>query len=125
MKLTHRTIRIVARLLLVAGLFAQGILAAHACVSHEPNAVKALSMQAGGESCHHAESASANECLMHCTQSEQINVDHQQVTAPIVSDVVLRVAVTHFKLDVVSAVYAPVAINSGPPLTIRFCTFLI
>lgn len=125
MKLTHCKIRFLTRLLLVVGLFVQGTLAAHACVTHEVSAVKALSMQAGGESCHHAESASANECLAHCTQSEQVNVDQQQVAVPIISEVVLHIAVPQPQLKVPASAYSPLAVNSDPPLIIRFCTFLI
>lgn len=125
MKLTHRKIRIMTRLLLVVGLFAQGTLAAHACVTQEASAVKALSMQAGSECCHHAESTSANECLMHCTQAAQVTVDHHQAIALNTSAFAFHVA----GLDSQHAVKTPVntnqVIDSGPPLTIRFCTFLL
>lgn len=125
MNFSQRKIRFLSRLLLAAGLFVQGILAAHACVTHEVNAVQALSMQAGTESCHHAETVSTNECLMHCTQSEQISLDQQHVVAPILNTVVLHVAEPQPQRNVLSLAHAPLALNNGPPLTIRFCSFLL
>lgn len=125
MNFSQRKIRFLSRLLLAAGLFVQGILAAHACVTHEVNAVQALSMQAGTESCHHAETVSTNECLMHCTQSGQISLDHQHVVAPILNTVVLHVAEPQPQRNVLSLAHAPLALNNGPPLTIRFCSFLL
>ena len=127
MKLAKRKIKWLTRLVLVTMLFAQGILAAHACVTHEVSAVKALNMQMGSDvaPCHQAEKTSANECLMHCVQSEQINLDQQQVAAPIINTVVLRIAVPAPQRIMLTALPTPVAFNNGPPLTIRYCSFLI
>jgi hypothetical protein len=94
-------------------------------VTHESSAVKALSMQTDSESCHHAETVSSNECLMHCSQSGQISLDQQQVVAPILNTVVLHVAEPQPQRNVLSLAHAPLALNNGPPLTIRFCTFLL
>ena len=125
MNFSQRKIRFLTRLMLVAGLFVQGTLAAHACVTHEVNAVQALSMQAGSESCRHAEKVSTNECLMHCTQSEQISLDQQHIVAPIFNTVVLHVAELQPQSNVLSMAHAPLASNNGLPLTIRFCSFLL
>jgi hypothetical protein len=125
MNFSQRKIRFLSRLLLVAGLFVQGILAAHACVTHESSAVKALSMQTDSVSCHEEETASANECLMHCTQSGQISLDLQQVAVPISNIVVLHVAELQPQRNVPSLTHASLTLNNGPPLTIRFCSFLI
>ncbi len=125
MNFSQRKIRFLSRLLLAAGLFVQGILAAHACVTHEVNAVQALNMQEDSESCHHAETASNNECLMHCAQSGQITLDQQQAAAPLPNTVVLHVAEPQPQRTVQSLIHAPLALNNGPPLTIRFCSFLL
>lgn len=125
MNFSQRKIRFLSRLLLAAGLFVQGILATHACVTHEINAVQALSMQSGSETCHHAETVSSNECLMHCTQSEQISLEQQQVAAPTIITVVLHVAELQLQRNVLSSAHALLALTTGPPLTVRYCSFQI
>jgi len=124
MKLTHRKIRFLTRLLLVVAVFAQGTLAAHACVSHEVSAVKALS-QVSAESCHHTESVSTNECLMHCTQAEQVNIDHHTLEIVNTSTAVLLVARLDMQNNLHTCIEDSTVIDTGPPLAIRFCTFLL
>jgi len=115
------------RFLLISALFVQGILASHACVSNESNAINAYKMQDNSDTpaCHHVGSTSANECLMHCTQSEQVNLDHHHLNTPIFTQSVLQIATPPLRQRIPLAIYVPMAASSGPPLTIRFCSFLI
>lgn len=124
MKFTHRKIRFLARLLLVVGLLVQGTLASHACISHEASAVKAFS-HTGSVSCHHTENTSMNECLMHCTQAERVNIDQHNVEIVNSSTAVLHIALLDMKTPLQVPVADNSAINTGPPLAIRFCTFLL
>jgi len=113
--------------MLVAALFAQGILAAHACVAPTASAVQALAMESVSEAmpCHEAKKINANECLMHCTQADQVNLDQQHIVSVAVNEVVLHVALPPVQHKVLTSEYSPLALNTGPPLSIRFCSFLI
>ena len=113
--------------MLVAALFSQGILAAHACVAPTASAVQALSMEPVSETmpCHESKKINANECLMHCTQGDQVNLDQQPVASVAVNEVVLHVALPPVQHKILTSVHSPLALNTGPPLSIRFCSFLI
>lgn len=127
MKLLHLKNQYLTRLILAALLFAQGILAAHACIEPVAGAVQALSAQQSIETmhCHESAKVSVNECLIHCTQSDQINLDQHAVAVLPVSDIVLRVARLPLYPQQLNSVYTPLLRNAGPPLSIRFCSFLI
>lgn len=127
MKFSQRKIRFLARLMLVAGLFAQGTLAAHACVMSSDVALNVHNLEIVAEAmpCHEAQSTNANACLMHCTQDSQVNLDQQTIAALPVTEAVLLVALPHTQQMIVAASSTPVPLNSGPPLSIRFCSFLI
>ena len=113
--------------MLVAALFAQGILAAHACVAPTASAVQALSMEPVSEAmpCHESKKLNANECLMHCTQADQVNLDQQHIASVAVNEVVLQVALSPVPHKIQTSEYSPLALSTGPPLSIRFCSFLI
>lgn len=113
--------------MLAAALFAQGILAAHACVAPDASAVQALSMEtvAAEMPCHEAAKPNANECLMHCTQSDQVNLDQQHPVAVHVDEVVLHVAMPTVRHKIQAIQYSLLPLDTGPPLSIRYCSFLI
>jgi len=113
--------------MLVAVLVAQGILAAHACVTPAASAVQALLAEPVVEimPCHQPEQANANACLMHCTQADQVNLDQQHMAAVAIDDVILHVVMPQMQYHVLAPAYIPLALNTGPPLAIRFCSFLI
>lgn len=114
-------------MMLASALFAQGILAAQACVAPTASAVQALSIESGAEAmpCHQAEKPNANACLIHCTQSDQVNLEQHHVAAAPVGDVVLHVVMTQVRQQLLTPGYSPLVLNTGPPLSVRFCSFLI
>lgn len=127
MKFTQRKTKWLTRLMLVVALFAQCILAAHACVAPDASAAHAVAMESVNEAmpCHESAKLNANECLMHCTASEQLSLDQQTMMAAPVNELVLLVdmpQVLHFAL---TSGQPPLVLNTGPPLSIRFCSFLI
>lgn len=124
MKIAQRKIKWLSRLMLVAALFTQGILAAHACVMSADRAAQVMS-GAGAMPCYETEVTNANACLMHCTQSDQVNLDQQTVAAVAVNENMLRVAMLPVQRDILKLTPMPLPLNSGPPLAIRFCSFLI
>jgi hypothetical protein len=127
MKIARRKIKWLTRLMLVAALFTQGILAAHACVASASSAVHTVSVQSGDAAmpCHEAEQHNANACVMHCTQADQVNLEQQHIAAISFDEAVLQIALPQMQHKVVTVYPATFALNSGPPLSILFCTFLI
>ena len=129
MKLSHRKQQFLSRLLLAVVLFAQGILAAHACV--KPLASAALAVAGADEAmesmpcCPHETRVSSNECLMHCTQADQVNLDQHDMAAIAINEGVLRVVLPVVQYRQKVPLQAPVALNTGPPLPIRYCSFLL
>lgn len=127
MTLSQRKNRYLTRLVLAAVLFAQGILAAHACVEPVAGAAQAVSGKQSVETihCHEAEKVNPNECLMHCTQSDQVNLDQHAMAALPANEVELHVVMPSLQYKVLTPSYAPMVLDTGPPLSIRFCSFLI
>jgi hypothetical protein len=127
MKLSQRKNQYLTRLMLAAVLFAQGILAAHACVEPVAGAAQAVSGKQSVETmhCHEVESVNPNECLMHCTQSDQVNLDQHAMAALPANEVVLHVVMPPVQHKVLTPLYASLVLDTGPPLSIRFCSFLI
>ena len=113
--------------MLLVAFFAQGILAAHACVAPDASAVQTFAMPAdvGAMSCHEAEAIISNECLMHCTQSDQVNLDHHTMAAAPAGVVILHIAMPQLQRQALTLAHTPLPLNTGPPLPIRFCSFLI
>ena len=131
MKLTQNKVRWLSRLMLGLVLFTQGVVTVHACVMPAAGATQAfvsdqdtLIMDASAmPACHQQDNA--NACLAHCTQSDQASAGQTApltVPAAIVSHIVI-VPVVQRSYQTPYPEY--VAHDSGPPLAIRFCSFLI
>ncbi len=75
--------------------------------------------------CHEAATHNANLCLIQCTQSDQVNLDQHAIAAVAVNEVVLHVAMPQLSYLVFAPAHSPLVLNTGPPLAIRFCSFLI
>lgn len=140
--ITQRKNKLLIRLTLAAVLFAHGVIAAHACVLPSMSPTQAFVTQdATKQPCNQhvittsseqypivqqlAVKMNGNACLTSCTQTDQINVDHHNVT-------VAHVSTTNFlpatlPVQCMASVFIPSyqVLNTGPPVTIRFCTFLI
>jgi hypothetical protein len=127
MKFSQRKTRWLARLMLVVALFAQSILAAHACVAPDASAAQAVAMESANEAmpCHETAKLSANACLMHCTASDQLGLDQHTMVAVPVNEHVLLVALPQVQHLALSSSHTPLLLNTGPPLSIRFCSFLL
>lgn len=175
MRLAQEKIRWLARLMLALVLFAQGVVAASACVATEVGPAQAYSMAQDGKAAacheeeipyghgtdttlidetHHArlphpnpppepekllgghpgEGANealhefhdnANACLSHCSQSDQISADqHSAPVAPpagIIGWASTRPPATDIRQLAAAEQIVP---DTGPPLPIRFCSFL-
>ncbi len=109
-------------------LFAQGVVAANACDVVRGNATQAFAVKEADATempCHDAVSSNANACLAHCTQGDQVSVDQSSHTfvapsiAILVVDEPAQVAVAP------SYLASRLALNTGPPISIRFCTYQI
>lgn len=126
MKLAQRKVKWLARLMLVLVLFAQGIVAANACVASSP--AQAYTMEQHDDAampCHEEETPNANACLSHCTQSDQVSVDqqHTPIHAPV--SVIAWASIQPQAQHIPPVIYsAPLALDTGPPIPIRFCSFL-
>ena len=124
MKFSQRKTRWLTRLVLIAGLFAQGIVAAHACFMPVASAVSAQSVNSVMP-CHQAGEHNVNACLMHCTQTDQVSLDQHTTAAEAVSEVVLHVIMPQVSHELLPLLHPPLVLNTGPCLSIRFCSFLI
>jgi hypothetical protein len=126
MQLARPKIKWLTRLMLVLILFAQGIVAANACVSPTAGAVQAFAqVQPEAMPCHEhsRKTPNANACLEHCTQSDQVNVDQHSVPMAAPVSIIAWVSPPlQYILQSVSAVLP--APDTGPPIPIRFCSFL-
>ena len=128
MKFSSHTTRWIARLILGLALFAQGVLTANACDGLHASATQAFAAKAAdmaGMPCHDEDSPNANACLAHCTQGDQVNVD-QLSPAFIPARVVALVAVVPASSVVLTSYFTSrILLNTGPPVSIRFCSFQI
>ncbi len=128
MKLAQRKSKWLSRLMLGLVLFAQGIVAANACVAPGASPAQAyvIEQNAGATPCHDEELSTANACLGHCTQPDRISVDQHNVSiaAPVsvISWATIQPQAQSMRLAI-SPEY--LALNTGPPIPIRFCSFLI
>lgn len=128
MKLSSHTNRWIARLVLGLMLFAQGVVAANACDVLGGNVTQAFAAQSedmAGMHCHDEASSNANACLAHCTQGDQVGIDQlvPSFVAPSIVTLVVDVPATVEITPSYSA--ARVALDTGPPVSIRFCSFQI
>jgi len=60
---------------------------------------------------------------MHCTQADQVNLDQHNLTAIPLQEVELHAVVLPRQQKVITALYTPLVLNTGPPLSISFCSF--
>jgi len=127
MKFAQRKIRLLTRLMLVAVFFAQGTLAAHGCVMPANSAEMVHNTASATEDmpCHQAEKKNVNACLMHCEQTNQVNHDQQLITILPIKEVVMSVVQPQIQNKLIASIYTPLTLDTGPPLSIRFCSFLI
>lgn len=128
MKLAQNKIRFLARLMLGLALFVQGVVAANACILPSAGPAQAYDMvQQDDEAmpCHEEEVANSNACLMHCTQSDQVSVDQHEVPLAAPVGVVLRVSELPQAQSIrPAASFEHLALDTGPPIPIRFCSLL-
>lgn len=128
MKLAQRKIKWLARLMLGLVLFAQGIVAANACVAPGASPARAYSMaQQNDEAmpCHGEETPNANACLSHCTQSDQISVDQHEAPIAAPASVIAWASIQPPAQRIRPTIsYDHLALNTGPPIPIRFCSLL-
>lgn len=109
-------------------LFAQGVVAANACDVVRGNVTQAFAAAEADQPpmhCHEEQVPNANACFVHCTQGDQMNVDQvvPVFVAPGVVTLVVDVPVPSGDIPVYRA--SQVALNTGPPVSIRFCSFQI
>ncbi len=128
MKLAQRKIKWLSRLMLGLVLFAQGIVAANACIAPTASPAQAyvIEQNAGAMPCHDEKLSTANACLGHCTQSDRISVDQHSVSIAAPVSVISWATTQPQAQSMRQVVYSEdVALSTGPPIAIRFCTFLI
>lgn len=110
-------------------LFAQGVVVANACDvvrGSISQAFAAKEREASAMHCHEATpSKNANACLAHCTQGDQISVDQVAPVFIAPNAVTLLVDVPTHALVTPSYFTSRIALNTGPPASIRFCSFQI
>lgn len=129
MKLAQHRIKWLSRLMLVLALFTQGTIAAYACATPAAGPVQVFASDQGAHQampCHQQDKAGgANACLLQCTQSDQLSAS-QGVSLAVPAATVIHTVIAPAAQPVCQACFPEyVALNSGPPLAIRFCSFLI
>lgn len=132
MRLSRHTLNWLARLMLGLLLFAQGVVAANACVT-QTSATHAYTMIGQADelavtgSCHESQAlANANACLAQNTQADQASADYVVPQFALPTLTVLRVPnTTESAIAHSCAVLAQLAPpDTGPPLPVRYCSFL-
>jgi hypothetical protein len=126
MKLAQRKIKWLARLMLVLVLFAQGIVAANACVASSPAQAYTMAQQdEEAMPCHEEETPNANACLSHCTQSDQISADQHEAPVAAPTSVIAWASIQP-QAQHLHPTFSPqpLALDTGPPIPIRFCSLL-
>jgi hypothetical protein len=128
MKLSSITNRWIARLMLVCGMFAQGIVAVHACEVMHSQALAVKTADMAERHCHPSSgsaNANGNACLEHCSMGNQISID--QVVADFVTPnkITLVVAIPAEVNVLPTHVNSSLVLDTGPPVSIRFCSFQI
>jgi hypothetical protein len=129
MKLSRHTNRNLARLLLALALFAQGIMTAHACTSLVATPAMVAIPEQEFMPCHEGAAQKqpapdADSCLTHCSQADQVSVD--QHDAPVAAPTNVIVVSIQPQAQHIASPITPqyVALNTGPPIPIRFCSLL-
>jgi hypothetical protein len=128
MKLSSITNRWIIRLMLVSGLFAQIAVAAHACEQMHGQGFAAKAAEIAEMHCHshHSSGASnANVCLEHCSMGNQISIDQVVPDFVTPNTISLAVAAPVNASDLPTYVNSSLILDTGPPVSIRFCSFQI
>lgn len=127
MKLAQGKNRWLARLLLALVLFAQGIVAASACLTPDAGPVQAYAAAQDDEAapCHEEAITNSNACLAHCTQADQVSADqHSSLLAAPAGVIGWASARPPAMGSRQIAAADRIVPDTGPPLPIRFCSFL-
>ncbi len=127
MKLAQAKIRWLARLMLGLVLFAQGIVAANACMTPGAGPAQAFAVVEVDETgpCHDEEVSNSNACLAHCTQADQVGSDQHLLQLALPASVIGWVSTQPQIKDAGQiALSSLVVLDTGPPLPIRFCSLL-
>jgi hypothetical protein len=107
-------------------LFTQGIVAVNACASFSP--ARAYSMDQHDDAamhCHEDSTPNSNACLSHCTQFDQISVDQHQMPPMAPPVMIGRISVQPGANHIPRAFSQDrLALNTGPPIPILFCSLL-
>ncbi|HEY6095118.1 MAG TPA: hypothetical protein VIU93_09235 [Gallionellaceae bacterium] len=131
---TASQLRRIARPLLGVLLFAQGVVAMENCSALEADPVQAFAagmdmsamMDDDGTPCQMNVDDNKNACFVHCSQGDQVHSAQAVMpflpasTPVLVLDNAVEPAILH-----AAPLQELAAINSGPPIPIRFCSFLI
>ncbi|MDO8414345.1 MAG: hypothetical protein Q7S51_11220 [Gallionellaceae bacterium] len=127
MKLAPRKIKWLARLMLGLVLFTQGIVGASACLTAGASPAQAYAAHPNTTAmpCHAVAQPNTNACLQQCTQADQVSLDHSISTVAPVAVAILTLPLSTTPINHLQVYPSHVALNTGPPLSIRFCSFLI
>ncbi|MEQ1814020.1 MAG: hypothetical protein ABL860_06160 [Candidatus Nitrotoga sp.] len=138
----QRKNKLLIRLTLAAVLFAQGVIAAHACALPSMSPAQAFAEQDATtkQPCNqHATPSSeqnpivqqlavqmnGNACLASCAQTDQVNVDYKNFTVAPVGITNFLPAAPPIQCNTSNFIPSYQVPNTGPSVAIRFCTFLI
>lgn len=141
MRANRYKLKWLSRLMLGMMLFMQGVVTAYACPTPAAGAAQAFTLRAFAEQslassqaaqtpsppCHQKNTFSdnANACLEHCTQFD--HVSGAQVLPLILPAALASTLVLIDDVERTQPMLYPeyIQLSSGPPLSIRFCSFLI
>jgi hypothetical protein len=127
MQAVRRHLNRVVHLCLALALFSQFAMAAQACTSLQGTPTAAFKQEAGHHHCHEGRgSVNPNACLMHCLQGDQAPVPVEAVPVAQFSAIAGGIPAAPR-----TAAWQPdlpqpqiLAVDSGPPIPIRYCRFL-
>ena len=123
--LPRRLIRLAARLLVGALVFAQVCVAAIACAPLERSAAFAATVQERESACHEPSQPDAGACLTHCSSADQSLGTPQIVVAAMPAVALLTVPPRIDADSMIWSVASPGFGSGGPPIPIRFQVFRI
>lgn len=131
MNLTRYTNRFLARLLVGVVVFAQGMMAADVYAIPSASVRTAAVVMPAQETmsampCHEdkVKAPSVGGCLTHCSQADQVNADHQVPFAAPIGTASWNVAAPAAERVSRAVIRLREVADTGPPLPIRFCSFL-
>jgi hypothetical protein len=123
MNLPLKLNRRIVRLLMVLALFAQWVIPGSVYAALPVAPAAAMKMQPA-MSCHSGQ-AGHEACLTHCSQADQVSLDHAHLAAPPASLAVWRAAVPPAPLLSGGALLpAGPHFAASPPLPILYCSLL-